>query len=69
MLPCLYSGKKSTGFDDRFVELCEGFVQSRHKSLHLQVLPQKVFGPSWHPPQTPSQKVLGGLGKWEILET
>ena len=26
------------------------------------VPPQKVFGPSWHPPQTPSQKVLGALG-------
>ena len=26
------------------------------------VPPQKVFEPSWHPPQTPSQKVLGGLG-------
>ena len=30
-------------------------------TLHLQVPSQKVFGPSWHPPQTP-QKVLGGLG-------
>ena len=26
------------------------------------VPPQKVLGPSWHPPQTPSQTVLGSLG-------
>ena len=31
-------------------------------SLGLQVPPQKVFGPSWQPPQTPSAEVLGALG-------
>ena len=31
-------------------------------ALHLQVPPQKVLRPSWHPPQTPSQQVLGGPG-------
>ena len=31
-------------------------------TVHLQVPPQKVLRPSWHPPQTPSQQVLGGLG-------
>ena len=30
--------------------------------LGLQVPPQKVSGPSWHPLQTPSLKVLGALG-------
>ena len=35
--------------------------------LGLQAPPQKVSGPSWHPPQTPSQKVLGALGYGMLL--
>ena len=36
-------------------------VSSNTYPLGLQGPPQKVFGPSWHPPQTPSQKVFGAL--------
>ena len=31
-------------------------------ALRLQPYPQKVVRPPWHPPQPPSQEVVGALG-------
>ena len=38
-------------------------------SLGLQPYPQKVVRPPWHPPQPPSQEVVGALGFVPFVHT
>ena len=53
---------QNTGSADRLSEwILETTGSHDLLALGLQPYPQKVVGPPWHPPQPPSQEVVGAL--------